>query len=412
MPNSRLAPYLLCSLLALHSRADIASDIGELLKKGDAKAALDRSDEALSKTPRDARVRFLRGIALAEQARTPEAIQVFQALTQDHPEMPEPYNNLAVLYAQQGELDKARAALQKAIQTNPAYATAQANLADVYGKLASQAYDKALPVDKNAPAVTPAPAKLALVKDLYVGTRSNTVVAASTPPSKPVTPPSVAAVTAPAKPQPITVAPSKVAPVAPSTPIQIAAVTPKAEPAKAAVAQPAPPPKAVEVKPASPPPAPAKPAPVPAAPAKAPEVKAAEVKAPNLKPAEAKPVPAPVHPSASQEEEEQITKALHNWAEAWSSKHVGAYLGFYAKGFKPPQGLSRTAWEKQRRERVDAAKKIDVKLSNIKIKLEGDMATVRLVQRYRSDRMDSSTGKTFVLEHVGGHWLIREERVG
>jgi len=103
---------------------------------------------------------------------------------------------------------------------------------------------------------------------------------------------------------------------------------------------------------------------------------------------------------------------LHNWADAWASKHVGSYLGFYAKGFKPPQGLTRSAWEKQRRERIEAAKKIDVKLSNFKIKLDGDMATVRLVQRYRSDRMDSSTGKTFQLERVGGHWLIREERVG
>lgn len=403
MPNSRLAPYLLCSLLALYSWADVASDIGELLKKGDAKAALERSDEVLAKTPRDARVRFLRGIALAEQARTAEAIQVFQALTADHPEMPEPYNNLAVLYAQQGELDKARAALQKAIQTNPAYATAQANLADVYGKLASQAYDKALPLDKNAPAVTPAPAKLALVKDLYVGTRPNSV-AANNLPAKPTAPVVVAA--AQPKPQPTPEASKPVAPPTPAKPVEIVAPPPKPEPAKVADSKPLPPVKAAESKPlppvAPPPVKPPEVKPVPVPPVVA---KPAEVKAPETK-------PAPPPPDAGKVEDEQITKALHSWAEAWAGKHVGNYLGFYAKGFKPPQGLTRSAWEKQRRERIEAAKKIDVKLSNIKIKLDGDMATVRLVQRYRSDRMDSSTGKTFQLERVGGHWLIREERVG
>jgi len=281
MPNSRLAPYLLCSLVALHSWADVASDIGELLKKGDAKAALERSDEVLSKTPRDARVRFLRGIALSEQGRTPEAIQAFQALTQDHPEMPEPYNNLAVLYAQQGELDKARAALQKAIQTNPAYATAQANLADVYGKLASQAYDKALPLDKNAPAVTPAPAKLALVKDLYIGSRP-AATAANVPPAKPTPvapPPTAPVVIAAAKPQPTPEPAGK--PAAPVIkppvvkPPEIAAAPAKVEPPKVVDSKALPPMKVADSKPVQ----------APALPTKPPEVKPAPPPPVTVKPA-------------------------------------------------------------------------------------------------------------------------------
>ena len=78
--------------------------------------------------------------------------------------MPEPYNNLAVLYASQGQYDKARKSLEMAIRTHPSYAIAHENLGDVYAKMASEAYDKALQLDRgNAAAQT----KLAMIKDLF-----------------------------------------------------------------------------------------------------------------------------------------------------------------------------------------------------------------------------------------------------
>ena len=74
-----------------------------------------------------------------------------------------PYNNLAVLYGSQGDYDKARAALVAAIRTNPQYATAYQNLGDVYAQLASQAYSKALQLDKSDTTVPP---KLVLLREL------------------------------------------------------------------------------------------------------------------------------------------------------------------------------------------------------------------------------------------------------
>lgn len=73
--------------------------------------------------------------------RNAEAITVFTRLTEDFPELPEPYNNLAVLYAQQKQYNKARTALEMAIRTHPSYAVAHSEEI-VYAKLASQAYDK------------------------------------------------------------------------------------------------------------------------------------------------------------------------------------------------------------------------------------------------------------------------------
>jgi tetratricopeptide (TPR) repeat protein len=144
--------------------ADNYDDASRLFKQGNHAAALDKIDAAINASPRDARARFLKGLILTEQNKPNDAIKVFTALTDDYPELPEPYNNLAVLYASQGQYDKARKALEMAIRTHPSYAIAHENLGDVYAKMASEAYDKALQLDRgNAAAQT----KLAMIKDLF-----------------------------------------------------------------------------------------------------------------------------------------------------------------------------------------------------------------------------------------------------
>ena len=126
----------------------------------------------------------------------------------DYPDLPEPYNNLAVIYASQGQYDKARGALEQSIRTHPSYATAYENLGDVYAKLASQAYDKALQIDSTNPA---AKNKLALVRELVGGASATVVAAAPAAASQPVA--VAAAPTAePAKPAPDKPAAEKAAP--------------------------------------------------------------------------------------------------------------------------------------------------------------------------------------------------------
>ena len=74
-------------------------EANQLFKQGQLDRALERVNAHLAKNPKDARGRFLRGIILTEQNKPGEAIKVFTELTQEFPELPEPYNNLAVLYA-------------------------------------------------------------------------------------------------------------------------------------------------------------------------------------------------------------------------------------------------------------------------------------------------------------------------
>ena len=177
------------AMLSLSSqvvRADDVADVQKLLASGKNAEALQKADQFLTAKPRDPMMRFLRGISLSQAGRTAEAITAFQKLTEDFPELPEPFNNLAVLYAQQGQYDKSRTALEMAIRTNPSYATAYENLGDVYAKLASQAYSKALQIDTRS-AVAP---KLAMIRDLFPKDRGSAAVAALTDnaPTKPSAP--------------------------------------------------------------------------------------------------------------------------------------------------------------------------------------------------------------------------------
>jgi tetratricopeptide (TPR) repeat protein len=161
----RLAWLSAWVLLAAASAAcaDDLQDANKFLKAGQHREALAAANKALAAKPRDPQARFLKGLILTEQGNTREAVDIFTRLTQDFPELPEPYNNLAVIYAAQGQYEKARAALEQSIRTHPSYATAYENLGDVYAKLASQAYDKALQLDKSN---TGAQNKLSLVREI------------------------------------------------------------------------------------------------------------------------------------------------------------------------------------------------------------------------------------------------------
>ena len=118
------------------AQTDELAEAGKLFRGGQQAQALERVDNFLKANPKDARGRFLKGLILTEQGKQADAIRIFTGLTEDYPELPEPYNNLAVLYASQGQYDKARGMLEISIRTHPSYATAYENLGDIYAKMA------------------------------------------------------------------------------------------------------------------------------------------------------------------------------------------------------------------------------------------------------------------------------------
>ena len=127
-----LAAALLALLLGLGSAPAWAQDapydaVQRQSQAGDWSAALAQADAWLAQHPADAQMRFLRAVVLQRQGQTDAALAAFTALTQEHPELPEPHNNLAVLHAAAGRLAEAYAALQTATRLNPHFATASRN---------------------------------------------------------------------------------------------------------------------------------------------------------------------------------------------------------------------------------------------------------------------------------------------
>lgn len=155
---------LTASLFALTVHANEIDEVNQLLKAGKQTQALAKVEQSLSSKPRDPQMRFLKGVIQTELGKPNDAIGTFTKLTEDYPELPEPYNNLAVLYATSAQFDKARAALEMAIRTNPSYSTAHENLGDIYANLASQAYGKALQLGGSSASLQP---KLTLIRELF-----------------------------------------------------------------------------------------------------------------------------------------------------------------------------------------------------------------------------------------------------
>ncbi|WP_443115669.1 L,D-transpeptidase Cds6 family protein [Herbaspirillum seropedicae] len=456
------------------AHASEMSDINKLMRAGQYAEALTKTDAVLAKHPRDAQLRFTKGLILAEQNRSAEAIAVFTKLTEDFPDLPEPYNNLAVLYAADGQYDKARAALDMAMRTNPTYATALENLGDVYAKLASQAYDKALQIDPGANVPQP---KLTLLRSLNGNTTGGTVprlasAAAAQRDAKAKAEASAAeqqqrakalaaeklaqqaaADKAEAEKNAISKATSEKEKAAADKAAaekaaaeKAAAEKARAEKARAeqlaaeqARAQKAAADKAAAEqkqkellaqkdkeqaeKLAREQAARAekeKAAQATAEKAKADKLAAAEkAKADKLAAAEkakadkARADKEKAKEQASAEQDKTaVLAALNGWAKAWSDKDVRGYLGHYASDFDTPKGASRKEWAEERRARIEDKGRISVKVSNATVSINGNTATVRYRQIYNSDRLTVDSRKTLIFVKQGNRWLIKQERSG
>jgi tetratricopeptide (TPR) repeat protein len=387
-----LVPALLACLLCAPALADEAATVLNLVKSARYPEALSRVDAALASKPREAQLRFLKGVILSETNKPAEAIALFTRLSEDYPQLPEPYNNLAVLYAAQGQFDKSRATLEKALRTNPSYATAYENLGDVHAKLAAMAYDRALQVDSgngngngngsvsgNGNART----KLTLVRNLAPANSAPPRMADPAPLPRPQSLPQALP---PSVPQALPPLPPLAQAPQPATPPRSAANT-----AQPSTPQPATPPKSANAQPT-------------ATPAQG---------APQGSPQSAAPArPETDNKARANAERDAVLSTVHAWARDWSERDVKGYLSHYAPDFEPAGKQSRKAWAEERQARIVGKGRIQVKVEAPQVNLDNGRSTVKFRQQYISDRLTVSSRKTLVLVRHKGKWLIEKESTG
>jgi tetratricopeptide (TPR) repeat protein len=360
------------ALIACMAHADEYAEVSQLIRAGKLPEAAAKTDQHLAAKPKDPRMRFLKGVIQLDSGKTMDSISTFTRLTEDYPELPEPYNNLAVLYARQNQFDKARSTLEMAIRTNPSYAIAHENLGDVYAKLASEAYNKALQLDTINPAVT---SKLTLIRELFNqnGSQNSRI---NTPSSTTQISPAVSA--------PSLVPTSIPAPVLAKTPLTL-------------------PGSIVAIAPAPTPVTPTTMGPVPLVPPQADHVVGTKPVAPSASLSQ---------PQANSDNTSQVEAAVRAWAHAWAVKDMKGCLAAYRKESGPPDYQNSSTWEEERRLRITCKNKINVKLKNLVVTVNSDKAVAKFKQDYKADDLKVTSRKTLDLIKNGERWQIVKEFSG
>lgn len=304
------------------------------------------------------------------------ALMEFQRLLELYPHDPRIYNNLAVMYAARGEYELARQYLEQGLKTDADFYAIYENLAAIYTEMARNSYVKALQLTPQRFELS-----LSLIGSQGVVPMPQTT-AITTPDSEPLIPQEGES--------PATVD-------TPETTVEqdssrlIAATEPPPEQQSFVV---------VTEMPDLPQPA----------------VDASEqkvdrrhnnvmVEAASLKNESAEII------TEQKPETEPATAFLQRWAGSWSEQNIAAYLACYDEAFIPDNGMTRKAWETQRRRRISRPAKIEVTLNEIRQQpVEDGRVQVELIQDYQSDRYRDRTRKVFLLREGPAGWTILSER--
>ncbi|MFQ5660662.1 MAG: tetratricopeptide repeat protein [Gammaproteobacteria bacterium] len=455
---------LLLSLCCIQTAGATArtNQIESLIAQGQLEKALSLTNQHLAREHENVNFLFLKGLILTKQNKLGEAKQIFIDLTQKHPELPEPFNNLAVVYAAQGDFSNATQALQQAINTHPSYATAHENLGDLYAKMASKAYNHALELDNDNQT---AREKLALINDLFPVKAGEQTASAD---EKQAEVGKAAAKLAELK-KALAAAGeqtrreqaradrirSEVAALeqkrsrAEEQAKQAIAETEQARQELAGLQQVA---AKTDEQNRQEQARAAKQAGQEQAKIEKIRQQLAELEQSRKKAVEqAQQVQAEVEQTraelASLEQKkitavkrsqqelakleqtslarekfdrekrvrqaagQELIDAVTDWAKHWSEKNIDAYLASYSDGFIPPGGISREKWGAQRRLRIGKPRFIKLKIVDPKVTFVNDnYAQVDFSQRYRSDTYSDRVKKTLLMRYEDGRWLITGEQ--
>ena len=459
---------LLSIVCVINSSAEITYDKIQLLIENDKhKEALNLTEDYLSRNKSDIKFQFLKGLILARLNRYNDAEKIFYKMAEENPNLPEPLNNLAVIYSIQGEYSKAQEILKKALESNRNYETVYHNLSDLYAKVASRAYNQALGISQTERGPVE---KLLFLRELNLPqtmlieslNRENKELKSVMKDTEKVLQENKLAIKI--KNQEL----SKLGEAQRSiqklmqeklelnieikelkgsldevmyslslkdeqlakldeTEKALAGLTNENKglkdrlvKAEASLGQLS---SSLSLKDEQL--------------AKLDEnlnnINAADLKKENsnlkskvneteLLLEELKKSVADGAEDSSpdigqktnklSEQKKAIEIAINNWVNAWASKNIDNYISSYAMEFKPSRGLSRAKWELQRRERLANPSFIKIKLTNIKIEIRDDgLANVRFTQQYQSDSYKDEVKKIVTVKMINNKWLIMRERV-
>ena len=399
------------------SHGSAATDIDAIyrfLEDGNLHAAQAETENQLATTPDDPSLLFAQAVIVEKMGHKEKAIEMYQELIDSYPELVEPYNNVAIYYAESGDYQSAIDTLEQALRANPSISTAYGNLTAIYSQLASAAYRKALnsqsplkplqlaSLDKiesqQTIAIGPTQVLVASVNNFADGTIQQNAIADNSDPSgdQPV-----AVVETDTASQPVEVALVEDSQVAENT---LAEVTSQPVTSAEETTQP----EVVQIELAASDPVEE---PVISEPSVEPEPAV-----PDPEPADAEPAIQQVAAITSENTGQTITREavediaaekqalidhVRSWAAAWSDRDVERYLTHYSPVFIPRDNLTLDEWKEQRHGRLRWREFIIVEPSQYNITVNGAEASVNFTQFYKSDRFQDTIRKTLKMQKAG-----------
>ncbi len=344
---------LLVALLGIvpvtHAQNADHAELHALVEKGQLDAASERLTRLLAQSPDDPDLLFTRAVIAERSGEGERAVAIYASLIRNHPGRLAPYNNLAIHHARKGDYQAAVAVLEKAMEADPAVATAYANLSAIYAQLASAAYRKAL--NSSTPL---APLELTALDRLEpahgVRTRGTPTAVASVentinrPPRNDTADQEI-----------VLAAADDAIGRTGADPAQVTATTATTEatpePAQGAV------------------------------------VLAA---APGV--------------IENADEKQALVNQVRDWIEAWAEQDVERYVSHYSTNFVPGDDLSLEEWKQQPYGRPPSRQLVESKPADFGVEMDGDTARVSFPWRLQS-------GGSLVLRKEDGGWRIVRERI-
>lgn len=114
--------------------------------------------------------------------------------------------------------------------------------------------------------------------------------------------------------------------------------------------------------------------------------------------------------SALAQDETDVQAHVEQWASAWATQNVPAYLASYTADYVSDQHRSHQQWARERKQRIQRAKDIAVELSDMAVEVATpNSASVTFTQVYRSRHYSDVTKKQMSLIKTEQGWQIAQE---
>lgn len=148
-PQTLVLPQGTISTASLASAAQAPAWSGyqaaeSLAANGNPDLALKQLEARLATAPDDAKAAYLKGLILMQLGRGEDAERWFKMMQSNFPNLPQPYNALAVIYSGRKDWPAAQQVLEALLKIDPKHHNARLNLANVHLQLARIQYEEAL----------------------------------------------------------------------------------------------------------------------------------------------------------------------------------------------------------------------------------------------------------------------------